>query len=88
MATGKDRVGLEAANVPVSISDAGVSPGNVMMYDDGSVVVPMVSAQEVLEAAQETDAVQRQMFEFIEQGITGGEARSRIEYSRLQTCRD
>ena len=79
MATGKDRVEFEAASVPVSISDVGVSPGDIMVCDDsGVVVVPLVRAQEVLEAAQEIDAAERRMFEFIEQGMTLREARSRM----------
>src|SRR5574340_355155 len=41
MVTGKDRVELDGINVPVSISDVQVKPGDIIVCDDtGVVVVP------------------------------------------------
>ena len=86
MATGKDRVEFEAANVQVSISDIGVKPGDIVVCDDsGVVVVPLERAEEVAGVAMEIDQAERKMFEFIEQGMTLREARAKMSYSTLQS---
>jgi len=86
MATGKDRVEFEAANVQVSISDIGVKPGDIMVCDDsGVVVVPLERAEEVAAAALAIDQAERKMFEFLEQGMTLREARAKMGYSHLQS---
>ncbi len=88
MATGKDRVEFEAANVQVSISDVGVKPGDIMVCDDsGVVVVPQERAEEVLTVATEIDDSERKMFQLIEQGMTLREARKQMNYHSLQTRR-
>ncbi len=69
MATGKDRVEFEAANVQISISDVGVKPGDIVVCDDsGVVVVPVERAEEVAAVATEIDNLERMMFELIEKG--------------------
>ena len=41
MRTGKDRVQVEATNVPVNIGEARVQPGDILRGDaDGVVVIP------------------------------------------------
>ena len=89
MATGKDRVEFEAANVQVSISDIGVKPGDIMVCDDsGVVVVPLERAEEMAVVAKEIDQAERKMFELIEQGMSLREARAQMGYSKLQSRQD
>ncbi|MBN1152593.1 MAG: RraA family protein, partial [Dehalococcoidia bacterium] len=81
MATGKDRVELEAVNVQVSISDVGVKPGDIVVCDDsGVVVVPSERAGEVAAVAMEIDETERRMLTLIEQGMTLKEARAQLGY--------
>jgi len=88
MATGKDRVEFEAANVQVSISDVGVKPGDIMMCDDsGVVVVPLEKAEEVATVATEIDTSERKMCRLIEQGMSLREARKQVGYHSLQSRR-
>lgn len=88
MATGKDRVEFEAANVQVSISDVGVKPGDIVVCDDsGVVIVPLERAEEVATVATEIDDSERIMFKLIEQGMTLREARKQVGYHTLQTRR-
>ncbi len=88
VATGKDRVELEAVNVQVSISDVGVKPGDIMVCDDsGVVVVPYERAEEVAAAALEIDQAERTMLSLIEQGMTLREARQQLGYHSLQSRR-
>jgi 4-hydroxy-4-methyl-2-oxoglutarate aldolase len=85
MSTGKDRVEFVAANVPVSVSDVSVKPGDIMVCDDsGVVVVPRERADEVLSVAVEIDRAERTMFALIEQGMSLREARAKMGYSTLQ----
>ena len=54
MRTGKDRVQVEAVNVPVNIGDARVNPGDLMRGDaDGVLVIPKAHEDAVLAAAEE-----------------------------------
>ena len=88
MATGKDRVEFEALNVPVTVSDIQVKPGDIMVCDDtGVVVVPAEKAEDVLKAALEIDAAERKMFDMMRQGMTLKEAREKMGYYTLQTRR-
>ena len=55
MRTGKDRVRVEATQVPVSIGGIRVEPGDLLLGDgDGLVVVPGDRAEELIAAAEET----------------------------------
>lgn len=85
MVTGKDRVQLEAINVPVSISNVRVHPGDLVIGDDsGVVIVPNDKLAQVLEVAQAIseaeDAIERDILE----GVPLTEARKRHGYHRLQ----
>ncbi len=86
MVTGKDRVELDGINVPVSVSDVQVRPGDIVVGDDtGVVVVPYDRAEEVWQAASEIDATEQKILSLLEEGITLREARTRLGYHNLQT---
>jgi 4-hydroxy-4-methyl-2-oxoglutarate aldolase len=86
MVTGKDRVELDGLNVPVSISDVQVRPGDIVVCDDtGVVVVPADKAGEVFEAACEIDAVEQQILALLDEGMTMREARAKLGYHKLQS---
>ncbi len=59
--TGKDRVELDAVNVPVAVSEVLVRPNDILACDEtGVVVIPHDRAAEVLQAAIEIDGVEQQ----------------------------
>jgi len=89
MVTGKDRVEVDAINVPVSIADILVKPGDIVIGDDtGVVIVPFERAEEVLKIAKEIDEVEKKIIELIEKGISLKEARQQTGYHRLQSKRE
>ncbi len=86
MVTGKDRVEVDAINVPVSISNILVKPGDIVVADDtGVVIVPFERAEEVLNIAIEIDEVERKILELIDKGVSLKEARKQMGYHKLQT---
>lgn len=88
MVTGKDRVEVDAINVPVSISDILVKPGDIVVADDtGVVIVPFEKAEEVLNIATEIDEVEQKILELIDKGVSLKEARKQMGYHKLQTKR-
>jgi len=88
MRTGKDRVQVEAMNGPVNIGDARVNPGDLLRGDaDGVVVIPKEHEDRVLTAAEEIDAVESQIRNFVNDGMTLAEARKQLGYHKLQTKR-
>lgn len=89
MVTGKDRVFVDAVNVPVSVCGIQVKPGDLMLGDEtGVLAIPFGRAAEVLAAAREIALKEGA----IEQALTGGatlaDARAAAGYHRLQTRRD
>jgi 4-hydroxy-4-methyl-2-oxoglutarate aldolase len=86
MATGKDRVEVDGVNVPVSISDIQVRPGDIVACDDtGVVIVPFRKAEEILRIATEIDEAEQKILELLEKGMTLREARKQTGYHKLQT---
>ncbi len=86
MVTGKDRVEVDAINVPVSISNILVKPGDIVVADDtGVVIVPFERAEEVLNIAVEIDEAERRILELIDKGVSLKEARKQMGYHKLQT---
>lgn len=86
MRTGKDRVQVEAAGVPVTIGNARVGPGDLLRGDaDGVVCIPHQHEVQVLAVAAEIEAAE----ECIRQAVRGGmrldEARKQFRYHQLQT---
>lgn len=88
MVTGKDRVEVDGINVPVSVSDVLIKPGDIVACDDtGVVVVPFDKAEEVLKIALEIDEVEQKILEMLDKGMTLKEARKQMGYHKLQTKR-
>lgn len=86
MRTGKDRVYVDAVNVPVTLSDISVRPGDIVIGDDtGVVVVPESMAEQVAEIAENIDRKEQEILALVEQGRTLKEARELTGYHRLQT---
>ena len=88
MRTGKDRVQVEGTNVPVNIGDARVHPGDILRGDaDGVVAIPRAHENEVLQIAEEIDAVEDRIRRAVKEGKTLAEARRQFGYHQLQTKR-
>lgn len=86
MRTGKDRVQVEATNVPVNIGDARVSPGDLLVGDtDGVVVIPREHEDKVLAAAEEIHATENRIREAVRGGMRLDEARKQFRYHQLQS---
>jgi len=86
MRTGKDRVQVEARDVPVTIGDARVCPGDLLCGDaDGVVVIPQSHEESVLAVAVEIAAAEEAIRAAVRDGMRLDEARERFGYHRLQT---
>ena len=86
MRTGKDRVQVEGTNVPVTIGQARVSPGDIIRGDaDGVVVIPKAHEDKVLAAAEEINATEDRIREAVRGGLRLDEARAKFKYHSLQT---
>lgn len=89
MVTGKDRVEVDAVNVPVTVSGIQVKPGDIILGDDtGVVVIPAEKAEEVLTVAKEIAEKEALIEKELENGKTLREARSKVSYHSLQTYRE
>ena len=88
MHTGKDRVETDAVNVPVTVGQRQVCPGDIVIADDtGVVIVPAARAAEVLGIAREIEGAEARIIELISGGKTLRDAREVIGYYTLQTKR-
>jgi 4-hydroxy-4-methyl-2-oxoglutarate aldolase len=88
MRTGKDRVQVEATNVPVNIGEARVRPGDLLRGDaDGVLVIPREHEESVLAAATEIHHAEQQIREAARAGMRLDEARKQFRYHGLQTRR-
>jgi len=88
MRTGKDRVQVEATNVPVNIGDARVAPGDILRGDaDGVVVIPRAHEAAVLEAAESIEAAENNIRDAVRSGMRLDEARRSFRYHDLQSKR-
>ena len=86
MVTGKDRVYVDGINVPVSVSNVQVLPGDLMIADDsGAVVVPYDHVEAVLEVAMEIEAKEQFIRDELKKGTTLKKARELSGYHTLQT---
>ena len=85
MRTGKDRVQVEATQIPVSIGTARVCPRDIVVADaNGVVVVPRAQAREVAATARAIEQVEASIRAQIDQGKTLKEARTALAYHTLQ----
>ena len=85
MRTGKDRVQVDAYQVPVSIGGVLVSPGDMLLGDaDGLVAVPSARALEVLDAARGIAESESRIRAAVTAGARLDEARAAVGYHDLQ----
>ena len=88
MVTGKDRVYVDGVNVPVSVSNVQVLPGDLIVADDsGALVVPFSMAEEILREAQEIERKEESIRQQLREGKTLAEARKNTGYHTLQSRR-
>ena len=86
MRTGKDRVQVEATQVPVTIGNARVCPGDLLRGDaDGVVVIPHALEDEVLAAAEQIEAAESQIRTAVRSGLRLDAARKQFKYHQLQS---
>jgi regulator of RNase E activity RraA len=86
MRTGKDRVQVEATQVPVSIGNVRVAPGDLLRGDaDGVVVIPKELEDKVLAAAEEIQQAEDAIRESVRSGMSLRAAREKHRYHQLQT---
>jgi 4-hydroxy-4-methyl-2-oxoglutarate aldolase len=89
MRTGKDRVQVEAAGVPVSIGSVRVAPGDLIRGDpDGVVVVAAAHEDAVLAAAEEIGRAEEAIRVLVRTGTRLDEARHQQRYHHLQTPKE
>lgn len=86
MKTGKDRVQVDAVQVPVNIGDARVCPGDLIRADsDGVVVLPQDFEDRILDTAETIQQAEEKIREAVRAGKSLREARAEIGYHSLQT---
>lgn len=88
MVTGKDRVMVQAMQIPVSIGKVQVKPGDILVGDDsGVVVVPWELAEEVLSSAQAIEEAENSIVQAVKSGLSLREVREKFGYHKLQAKR-
>jgi regulator of RNase E activity RraA len=86
MRTGKDRVRLQAVQVPLVIDGVTVRPGDSVCCDeDGVVVVPRERVTEVAAIAPGIEKIEAAIVETVLAGSTLAQARAAEGYHSLQT---
>ena len=86
MVTGKERVEVDAVNVPVAISGVQVRPGDIILGDDsGALCIPKEVAEQVLEIAKGIEETEQKIIAEVKKGSTLKEARAKLGYHHLQS---
>jgi regulator of RNase E activity RraA len=86
MRTGKDRVQVEATQIPVNIGNARVCPGDLLRGDaDGIVVIPSALEAKVLASAEQIETTETAIREAVRSGLRLDQAREQFKYHRLQS---
>lgn len=86
MVTGKERVTVDAVNIPVAISGVQVRPGDIILGDDsGALVIPIEVAEQVLETARHIEEVEQAIIAEVKAGSTLKAAREKLGYHHLQS---
>ena len=89
MRTGKDRVQVEKMNVPVTVGQTRVAPGDILRGDaDGVIVIPQEHEAAVLAAAEEIAAAEDKIRDEVRKGSRLDDARKKFRYFALQTRKD
>jgi 4-hydroxy-4-methyl-2-oxoglutarate aldolase len=87
MKTGKDRVEVFATQVPVSIGDAKVCPGDILIGDaDGVVVLPKGREDDILDVAEAIFSAEAAIRDLVSKGASISDARAQLNYHKLQTA--
>jgi regulator of RNase E activity RraA len=85
MRTGKDRVQVDGEQVPVTIGQARVAPGDLLRGDaDGVVAIPQARELEVIESAEAIQQAESEIRKRLDAGMSLREARQEMQYHRLQ----
>ena len=85
MVTGKDRVMVQAMQIPVSVGKVQVKPGDILVGDDsGVVVVPWEIAEDVLSSAQAIEEAENSIVQAVKSGLSLREVREKFGYHKLQ----
>lgn len=86
MRTGKDRVDAVAYNVPVSVADVQVRPGDIIFgSNDGALVIHQERELEILAAAKMIEEKEEEIRQEVLKGTPLKEAREKFGYHQLQT---
>ncbi len=86
MRTGKDRVQLDELNIPVSIGNARVCPGDILFGDaDGVVCLPKEHEADIMALAAEIEEAEEQIRASYREGMRLDEARAKFKYHQLQS---
>lgn len=86
MVTGKERVEVDAVNVPVSVSGIQVKPGDIILGDDsGAVCIPQEIAEKAYETAKTIEETEQKIIEEVRNGSTLKAAREKLGYHHLQS---
>lgn len=86
MRTGKDRVQVEAYDVPVNIGGVRVAPGDLLLGDaDGVVAIPLAQAAAVIAKAEEIKQAEDRIQQAVLSGQSLTEARTSNGYHVLQS---
>lgn len=85
MRTGKDRVQLVGVEVPVTIGQVRVRPGDILVGDgDGIVVVPQEREREVLDTVRAIEQAEERIRQEVRDGGRLDVARRKLGYHSLQ----
>ena len=88
MRTGKDRVRVEAYQIPISVGNVKVAPGDLVIGDaDGVVIIQKHVEKKVLTAALEIRRAEDQIRRALLSGTPLSEARRKFRYFELQRSR-
>lgn len=86
MVTGKERVQVDAVNIPVAISGVQVRPGDLILGDDsGALCIPKERAEEVLKIAEHIEEVEQKIIAEVKAGSSLKAAREKLGYHQLQS---
>lgn len=86
MRTGKDRVQVEATQIPVSIGNVRVCPGDLIRGDaDGVIVIPRAFEERVLDSAEQVQTAENAIRDAVRSGMSLREARVKHGYHALQS---
>lgn len=86
MVTGKERVTVDAVNVPVAVSGVQVRPGDIILGDDSGVLcIPKEVAEKVLELARHIEEIEQKIIAEVRKGSTLKAAREKLGYHHLQS---